>query len=88
MMKSSNLDCSSSIHSSASSILDYQSSIPTSKEIVYRQYENQEDCTQKTLARGETTRAQILSQDIIRRLLNTSESLGAGAKSTVVDDYS
>ena len=71
--------------------LDMSVMVTNKNEIVYRQYEKEvssKRTVQKTSAMGENTKVQILSQDMIRRLLNTSESLGAGAKEKVVDDYS
>ena len=37
---------------------------------------------------GEDAKIQILSNDLIRRLMNNSEQLGQGAKIKIVDDYS
>ena len=71
--------------------LDMSVKVTNKNEIVYRQYEKEvssKRTVQKSSAMGENTKAQILSQDMIRRLLNTSESLGAEAKKKVVDDYS
>ena len=42
---------------------------------------------QRTSAMGENTKMQILSQDMIRRLRITSESLGSGEKVAAVDQY-
>ena len=36
---------------------------------------------------GEDSKVQILSNDLIRRLMNNSEDLGAGAKREIVDSY-
>ena len=48
-------------------------------------------CSKKTVqlksAMAENPKLQILSNDLIRRLLNTSEELGVGARCTVVDQY-
>ena len=48
-------------------------------------------CSKKTVqlksAMAENPKQQILSNDLIRRLLNTSEELGVGARCTVVDQY-
>ena len=37
---------------------------------------------------GEDSKAQIVSNDLVRRLMNTSEDLGKGAKIKVVEEYS
>ena len=43
---------------------------------------------QRRTAMGEDAKIQIVSNDLVRRLQNNSEDLGAEAKRTVVDDYS
>ena len=56
-----------------------------------RQYEkpvSSKRTVQRTSAMGENIKHQILSQDMIRRLKNTSESLGGAAKVRAVDQYS
>ena len=70
--------------------LDMEVRVNDQNAIVYRQYEkpiSSKRTVQKTSAMGENTKQQILSQDMIRRLRNTSESLGAGAKIAAVDQY-
>ena len=63
--------------------LDMDIRVTDQNEVVYRQYEkpiNSKRTPQKTSAMGENTQQQILSKTMIRRLRNTSESLGSGAK--------
>ena len=42
---------------------------------------------QKQSAMGENMKVQILSQDTVRRLLNTSESKGAETREQIIDQY-
>ena len=71
--------------------LDMEIRITGKNEVVYRQYEkpvSSKRTVQRTSAMGENIKHQILSQDMIRRLKNTSESLGGAAKVRAVDQYS
>ena len=43
---------------------------------------------QKRSAMGEDAKVQVVSNDLVRRLLNNSEELGAGSKVEIVDNYS
>ena len=54
--------------------------VTNKNEIVFQQYEKEvssKQTVQKNSAMGENAKFQILSQDMVRRLLNTSEALGA-----------
>ena len=71
--------------------LDMENRITEKNEVVYRQFEkpvSSKRTVQRTSAMGENIKHQILSQDMIRRLKNTSESLGGAAKVRAVDQYS
>ena len=70
--------------------LDMKLKVTNKNEIVFQQYEKEvssKQTVQKNSAMGENTKFQILSQDMVRRLLNTSEALGAETREQVVDDY-
>ena len=59
-------------------------------KVVFKMYEK-ETCSKQTIhkksAMGENMKNQILSQDLIRRLMNTSEDLDKEYREQVVDDY-
>ena len=58
--------------------------------VEYNYYEK-ETCSKMTVqfksAMNENTKIQIVSQDVVRRLLNTKEELGAKNRGEVVDRY-
>ena len=70
--------------------LDTSIRVGLNNQIEFRFYEKPV-CSKKTVqlksAMAENPKQQILSNDLIRRLLNTSEELGAGAICKVVDQY-
>ena len=60
-------------------------------QVVFKYFEKEtwsQQTVQKMSAMGENQKITILSQDLIRRLMNTCESLGAEEKSRIVDQYS
>ena len=61
-----------------------------SNRVLHRFYEKPTSSNitvQKRTAMAEDAKIQIVSNDLIRRLLNSSEELGRGAKVKVVDEY-
>ena len=63
---------------------------PESIQVRFKYFEksmSSKRTVQKTTAMGENTKIQILAQDMVRRLLNTSEELGAGTRNETVDEY-
>ena len=71
--------------------LDMKIRVDGSNHIVHGFFEkptNSNVTLQRRTAMGEDSKMQILSNDLIRRLKNSAEELGNGAKVTIVDDYS
>ena len=65
--------------------------VSNKNEILFQQYEKEvsaKQTIQKNSAMGDNVKFQILSQDMVRRLLNTSDSMGAETRELVVDNYS
>ena len=53
----------------------------------YEKPTNSNVTIQRRTAMGEDSKIQILSNDLVRRLKNSSEELGNGAKVEIVDNY-
>ena len=70
--------------------LDTNMMVDRNKKVLYKHFEK-EPCSKKTIQRmsamGENSKQQILSQDLIRRLMNTSELLSKEYKEEVIDKY-
>ena len=70
--------------------LDTNLKVDNKNRILFKYYEK-ETCTKRTVQRssamGENTKIQILSQDLIRRMMNSSELLGNGEKKRIIDQY-
>ena len=70
--------------------LDLSLLVNGSNQVLHRFFEKPTSSNitvQKRTAMGEDAKIQIVSNDLVRRLMNTSEELGKGAKVEVVDDY-
>ena len=70
--------------------LDTKLRVDGSNQVLHAFYEkptNSNLTVQRRSAMGEDAKIQILSNDLIRRLMNNSEELGRGARTKVVDDY-
>ena len=71
--------------------LDTKLKVDGSNQILYDFFEKPTSSNmtvQRRTAMGEDSKIQVLSNDLVRRLLNSSEKLGQGAKVQIVDDYS
>ena len=71
--------------------LDTRLKVDGSNQVLHGFYEKPTSSNltvQRRTAMGEDAKIQILSNDLIRRLMNNSEQLGQGAKIKIVDDYS
>ena len=71
--------------------LDTDLQVTEENRVEYKYYEKPMSSNmvmQKSSAMDENTKMKILANDLTRRLLNTSESLGMDAKISVVDQYS
>ena len=70
--------------------LDTNLKVTKENKVLFKMYEK-ETCSKQTIhkksAMGENIKSQILSQDLIRRLLNTSEDLSKEYREHVVDEY-
>ena len=70
--------------------MDTSFKVNQDNRVLYKFYEKP-TCSnltaQQRTAMGEDSKVQILSNDLIRRLKNNSEDLGAGAKRKIVDQY-
>ena len=70
--------------------LDTNLKVTKENKVLFKMYEK-ETCSRQTIhkksAMGENIKSQILSQDLIRRLLNTSEDLSKEYREHVVDEY-
>ena len=70
--------------------LDTNLKVTKENKVLFKMYEK-ETCSKQTIhkksAMGENIKSQILSQDLIRRLLNTSEDLSNEYREHVVDEY-
>ena len=64
--------------------------IENNNTVSYNYWEN-DTCSKMTVqqksAMNENTKIQIVSQDMVRRLMNTKEELGASNRGAVVDMY-
>ena len=70
--------------------LDTKLRVTGSNQVLHGFYEkptNSNVTIQRRTAMGEDSKIQILSNDLIRRLKNSSEELGEGAKVEIVDNY-
>ena len=70
--------------------LDLSIAVNKDNRVLYRYFEKPTSSNitvQKRTAIGEDAKVQILSNDMVRRLLNNSEAMGAGSKRRLVDDY-
>ena len=70
--------------------LDLSIAVNKDNRVLYRYFEKPTSSNitvQKRTAMGEDAKVQILSNDMVRRLLNNSEAMGAGSKRRLVDDY-
>ena len=71
--------------------LDTKLRVDGSNQILYDFYEKPTSSNmtvQRRTAMGEDSKMQVLSNDLIRRLMNSSGELDQGAKVKIVDDYS
>ena len=70
--------------------LDTKLWVNGSSQVLYSFYEKPTSSNmtvQRRTAMGEQAKIQVVSNDLVRRLLNNSEDLGRGAKVKIVDDY-
>ena len=70
--------------------LDMNLIVTSRNEILFKQYEKEvssKQTIQRSSAMNENVKNQILSQDMIRRLMNTCENVGAETREQVVDQY-
>ena len=70
--------------------LDMKLRVSGSNMVLHSFYEkptNSNVTIQRRTAMGEDSKIQILSNDLVRRLKNSSEELGNGAKVEIVDNY-
>ena len=71
--------------------LDTSLQVDRENKVQYKFYEKpmcSNVTVQKRSAMGEDAKVQVVSNDLVRRLLNNSEELGAGSKVEIVDNYS
>ena len=71
--------------------LDTSLQVDRKNKVQYKFYEKpmcSNVTVQKRSAMGEDAKVQVVSNDLVRRLLNNSEELGAGSKVEIVDNYS
>ena len=70
--------------------LDTSFKIGEQNQILFRYFEK-ETCSRMTVqqktAMNENTKIQVVSNDLVRRLLNSSEELGSKEKARIVDQY-
>ena len=70
--------------------MDMELLVSNKIEMLFKQYEKEvspKRTVLRTSAMPENTKYQILSQDIVRGLLNTCESMGADIREQALDEY-